>query len=828
MDPLHHLRSALADQYVIEREIGRGGMAIVYLAHDLRHSRDVAIKVLRPEFAMAVSAERFLREIQIEGKLQHPNILPLLASGDANGLPYYAMPYVPGESLQARLIRDSPLPVAEAIRITTDVAEALAYAHELGFVHRDVKPGNILLRDGHAVLADFGIARAITEIAGDRLSDSGLVVGTPEYMSPEQGAAHGRVDGRSDIYSLGCVLYEMLAGEPPFTGPTAQAVIARHMHEPARSLRVVRSTVPEHIEEAIEVALAKVSADRFNTAVEFSAALGPEGKAISAAHRARRTRLSRARVLGGFAILASLGLWTSSVPTPLPLQANAKRAEAPSLSSIAVLYFEDRTESGKLDYLSAGLTEDLIDQLAAVKSLRVISPDGVRPYRGRSVPLDSLARVFNVGTIITGTLSRSGDRLRASVRLSDAENAVQLFSGTFEKPLGNVLDLRDTLAYELARQLRTRLGEAIQLEERRAESTSDAAWTLIRQAEQLREQVRNEPDSVLSRVIYRKADSLLIEAEKLDPNWTEPIIMRGWLASHRASWATGDADTAGAPGRTQAASWVRIGLQQAQEALGKDPGNPAALELRGTLRYQGWALTGFSGPSDTIMQLDKAEIDLRESANAPGRHQARALSTLSAVLQFSGRLAAAHSVAERAYEADAYLRDADAIIFRLFHTSLELRRHSDAVRWCGLGRRIFPKTWNFLYCELRLLAWSPSVTPHVTAAWNIVAALDTVAKPDLVPWLKPQMTMMVAAVLARRGLRDSAEQVMKRAKASAPNDPELLYYEALARVRNGQPAAAAHLIAELLRKGPMFLPFIQSHSEFKALWTDPLLKPFLE
>ena len=289
-----------------------------------RHSHNVAIKVLRPEFALAVSAERFLREIQIEGQLKHPHILPLFDSGEADGLPYYVMPYVAGQSLQDRLLRDSQLSVPEAIRITSEVAEALEYAHERGFVHRDVKPGNILMGEGHAVLADFGIARAVTEVAGDRLSDSGLVVGTPEYMSPEQGAAHGRVDRRSDVYSLGCVLYEMLSGEPPFTGPTAQAVIARHMHERARSLRVVRSTIPEHVEEAIQVALAKVPADRFSTVTEFVAALGPEGEKTLARRRAygvRRRQLTRASLAGTLAVAGGVGLW-QMMPTPPTLDSN--------------------------------------------------------------------------------------------------------------------------------------------------------------------------------------------------------------------------------------------------------------------------------------------------------------------------------------------------------------------------------------------------------------------------------------------------------------------------------------------------------------------------
>jgi tetratricopeptide (TPR) repeat protein len=292
-------------------------MAIVYLARDLRHERDLAIKVLRPEFAMAVSAERFLREIQLEAQLKHPYILPLFDSGDVDGLPYYVMPHIRGGSLRARLIAETQLPLEEALRITSEVAEALSYAHAHGVIHRDVKPGNILLDDSHAVLSDFGIARAITEVGGSALTSSGLVVGTPEYMSPEQGSQHARVDGRSDVYALACVLYEMLSGEPPFTGPTAQAIIARHMQEAPRSLRVVRSTIPEHIETAIQIALAKVPADRFATAEHFVAALDAKGQPAGTAVR-RRTLTKRPRRWSagvvGLALIVSLGVWRARAP----------------------------------------------------------------------------------------------------------------------------------------------------------------------------------------------------------------------------------------------------------------------------------------------------------------------------------------------------------------------------------------------------------------------------------------------------------------------------------------------------------------------------------
>ncbi len=234
---LEQLKAALTGRYNVERELGAGGMAIVYLAEDVKHHRQVAVKVLRPELAAAIGAERFLREIEISARLQHPHILAVYDSGEAGGFLYYVMPYVEGESLRDRLDRDQQLPLDDALRLAQEVADALSYAHNHDVVHRDIKPENILLSSGHALVADFGIARAITAAGGDRLTQTGLSIGTPAYMSPEQAAGEATVDGRSDIYSLGCVLYEMLAGEPPHTGPNAQAIIAKRLTEPVRSLR---------------------------------------------------------------------------------------------------------------------------------------------------------------------------------------------------------------------------------------------------------------------------------------------------------------------------------------------------------------------------------------------------------------------------------------------------------------------------------------------------------------------------------------------------------------------------------------------------------------
>src|SRR2546422_9556495 len=315
MAPSHdraRLAEALSGRYRIERELGRGGMATVYLAHDERHDRPVAIKVLRPEVAAALGAERFLREIAITARLDHPHILTLIDSGAADGFLFYVVPYVRGESLRSRLDREKQLPVAEAVLITQQVAGALDYAHRQGVVHRDVKPENILLHEGEAMVADFGIALAL-EAAGDRLTATGISVGTPEYMSPEQAEGSRELDARSDVYSLGAVLYEMLAGEPPHTGPTAQAILAKLLTQAPTRLPVVRGDVPPGLASAVATALAKVAADRFASASAFAAALSTRAGAGGLSRTSRRRLLV---ALAAVVVLAVGGwgwhLWRAS------------------------------------------------------------------------------------------------------------------------------------------------------------------------------------------------------------------------------------------------------------------------------------------------------------------------------------------------------------------------------------------------------------------------------------------------------------------------------------------------------------------------------------
>ncbi len=354
----NRLTAALADRYRIERELGQGGMATVYLAHDLKHDRDVAIKVLHPDLGAALGGERFLSEIRTTARLQHPHILPLLDSGEADGLLYYVMPLVTGETLRARLVRERQLPIDAAVLIAREVADALGYAHGLGVVHRDIKPENILLQGGHALVADFGIALAVQTAAGARMTQTGLSLGTPQYMSPEQAMGERSIDARSDIYALGVVTYEMLVGEPPFTGPSVQAIVARLVTDEPRAISIQRKAVPESVEVAVLRALEKLPADRYATAREFAAALAGEAAASGRTTRAA-PRPPKAPSPVRFAwpvaaaLLALAALWGWTRPRP---------AVGPTYQRVVLWHH------GVGDFLAPGT--------ARVQSQVAIAPDG--------------------------------------------------------------------------------------------------------------------------------------------------------------------------------------------------------------------------------------------------------------------------------------------------------------------------------------------------------------------------------------------------------------------------------------------------------------------
>jgi serine/threonine protein kinase len=406
------LNTALSGRYRIERELGAGGMATVYLAEDLKHDRKVAIKVLKPELVAVLGAERFLSEIRTTASLQHPHILPLFDSGASDGQLYYVMPVVEGETLRDRIRRDRQLSVDDAVEIACVVAGALDYAHRRGVVHRDIKPENILIQDGVPLVADFGIAVAVSTAGGDRLTETGLSLGTPAYMSPEQAAGEREIDPRSDVYSLACVTYEMLAGDPPFVASRPAAVIAKHMTDIAPPVTTVRRNVNPAVADALARALAKQPADRPASAAAFAQAL----------------------------------------------RAQAPKA-ADSQVAIVVLPFVNRSQDADNEYFSDGLTEEVIADLSKIGALRVISRNSAMSLKGTAKDTPTIARELGVTHVVTGSVRRAGNALRVTAELVEARTDAPLWSEKFSGTTDDVFAIQEDIARKIVAALKMKLTE---------------------------------------------------------------------------------------------------------------------------------------------------------------------------------------------------------------------------------------------------------------------------------------------------------------------------------------------------------------------------------
>lgn len=404
------LSAALSDRYRISRELGTGGMATVYLAHDVKHGRDVALKVLHSDLTPTLGRDRFLREIRLAARLSHPNILPLYDSGEAADALYYVMPVVRGESLRDRLARDRQLPVADALRITVATARALAHAHEQNIVHRDVKPENILLQDDHVFVADFGIGKAISAMGDEAITQTGMSVGTPAYVSPEQ-AAGELVDGRSDQFALGCVLYEMLVGEPPFTGPNVQAVIAKRFVQAPADVTALRDGVPRNVARALQRALSRAPIDRFETTTAFADAL-----------------------------LA-------------PDQPEPSRADDPPARSIAVLPFVNLSADAENEYLGDGIAEDIINALASIDGLQVAARASAFSFKNKNAEPREIGHHLRVATILEGSIRRAGSRIRITAQLLAVNDGYQLWSERYDRELVDVFAVQDEIAAAIAKRL---------------------------------------------------------------------------------------------------------------------------------------------------------------------------------------------------------------------------------------------------------------------------------------------------------------------------------------------------------------------------------------
>ena len=650
------LSPALAGRYRLEEPLGTGGMAIVYRAHDLKHDRAVALKVLHPELAQAIGNERFVREIRLTARLDHPHILPVLDSGEAGGFLYYVMPYVTGETLRDRLMRERQLPLDDALRITGEVADALSYAHSHGIVHRDIKPENILLAGGHARVADFGIARAFTAAGGDGLTETGLVVGTPTYMSPEQAGGERELDGRSDVYALGCVAYEMLAGHPPFTGGSAHEILARHSLDAVPRLSAARPSVPADVEIAIATALAKAPADRFRTAALFAEALAGAGAGTV-----------RPRVAAPYwpRHLALIGVGAMVIAAGALLMVRSKRVRSLSLApaygrtAIAVLPFQNLSAETEQAYFAAGLHDELLTQLSKVAALKVISRTSVIGYAGSNMPpLRQIATELGVGSVVEGSVQVVGGRLRVNVQLIDAATDAHLWAERYDRTLDDAFAIQS----DVAQQIVAAVGAALSGAERQglaAVPTANAeAYRFYLQG---REYVARAGQL---RQNYEIAQQIFERALALDP---------GFALAHAAL-----SEVHGAM------YWFRYDPSPAREARQREEAE-AALRLAPDLpqAHVAMGLVHFWGRRDYRRALDELHIALEGLPN-----DAYLWRRIGAVQRRLGNWTEVVAAFEKAAQLDP--RDADLFSTLGAVTYLAMRRYAEAVRADDRALRLAP------------------------------------------------------------------------------------------------------------------------------------------
>jgi len=660
------------------------------------------------------------------------------------------------------------------------------------------------------VLADFGIARAITSAADvEALTQTGMSLGTPTYMSPEQAMGERHLDGRSDQYSLACVLYEMLAGYPPFMANTMQALVAKHLGEQVAMITTVRPAVPDELEDVVLRALEKVPADRFQTMQEFSDALNSVIAVTGTWARrtgtkmpaVRTTRTSRAQVapkkrwpaiaaaVGAVAVVGlGFGLW----------HINHRVSADVDLSKIAVLYFDDQSADGKLRFVADGLTESLIDQLSDIGALDVVSRNGVAPFRGSSVSEDSIGRLFKVGSIVRGSVEpASQGRVKVSVYLDEAQSGANLGRKAFTFDSAQLITAKDQVANQVAEYLRGRIGPEVRLREQRLATSSNDAWLLMQRAERR----AKDADSLLTSgaqdagvAAYLEADSLLALAEKADSKWPEPLTTRAGVAHAMATALRRE------PARLPAI--VDSGLAYANRALAIDSRNADALEYKGKLQYL-QITEHLISPTDADRTLAEAESTLTRSVSI-NKSQAGAWDALSALHYRKPDLQQVISAALRAYESDAYLRSTRVILQRLFLASYNLELFPDAMRWLNEFRKRFPN--DRYYYEGRILMYrTKERTPSVDSAWAYYRMFVAATPEADRPLAERKEQMLVAGVLANAGLADSARQVLLRARSPNPQfdvRKELPINEAAVRVMLKDYDQAVDLIKDYLTVNP--------------------------
>ena len=842
-DLVDRIATHIGGRYALERELGRGGMATVYLARDLRDERRVAIKVMDPDLAAAVGAERFKREIDVASRLVHPNILGILDSGEAAGTSYYVMPYVSGETLRARLEREKQLPIEDAIRIAREVADALDYAHKQGIVHRDIKPENILLEHGRALVADFGIARAATADGVTKLTKTGTAMGTPHYMSPEQIFGEKDIDGRTDQYALGCMLHEMLAGQPPFVGPHAQSLMAQHALDEPPLVSRFRPSTPSNVEDAIYTALAKTRADRFATLEDFHRALENSGytSLMKITRMQRATSSAQALVakppvpawrrgalaLGALALVVALlgGGW--KLVSRDATGATRNRALTAEMQRIAVLYF-DADGQGDVAAYADGLTEDLIARLRGVKDLTVASRDAVTPYRGQDVVDSSIATALGVGTLVTGSIEERGDRLFVKVELRD-RSGTEIDEVNLSQPLATAQALRDSIAERVTERLRVLLGDHVRLATARSSTANAQAWTLLQRGERARREADSlaraeQVDAALERLV--SADALFEQAASLDARWSGPAVSRASTALMRAEFFEAGRD------RRSAATWLDSAEAASTRALALEPDLAEAFAARGRARSMR-VLMDLVPKADAKAAFAQAAADLDTATSWDPTH--------AAAWWMRGRLEYAEKRPERAkfytmraYEADAFLAEAPQILYRLFITSHDLNNYDEAKKYCDEGGRRFPNQARFVYCRLmvHMMEGAEGVTT-ADAVWRSYDSLKAMVDPARWPVVGRDPQMFAAAGLVRAGLPDSARRVMERARVTNPKDDptgELLGLEAFVLAQLGEREAAVRLIERYVADHPQHIAGFRQADFWwwRPLRDEPRFKDILE
>jgi eukaryotic-like serine/threonine-protein kinase len=816
-DLLQDLISSLPDVYAVEREIGRGGMATVYIATDRRHHRQVAVKVLRPEIARCLGAERFLREIEIVSRLTHPHILPLLDSGGSGELLWYIMPYVEGDSLRILLDRERRLPIDQVLQIAVDVASALSWAHTHDIIHRDIKPENILLEGGQAVVSDFGLARAVRIAAGQEITDSGLVLGTPSYMSPEQAQPDEVIDGRSDIYSLGCTLYEMLAGQPPFSGPDAQAIIVQHLGCPAPSLRVLRPTVPAWLDQVVMTALAKTPADRFASGEAFAAALRAgtsqtDSKPVSAS--GDRPWPVKRTVRWLTALMVAAGAFVLIAKT---MRDSPRSGVSPGgLGSPVVLVspFQTVDDDTLAEAVARSLSQAMIDSLATISGLRTVPTTGETPR-----DTDSMLQGAELSLLVAGSVERRGNDLKAIGRVSEGQSRIQLFSQAQQATVGAAPVREADLIELLVRFVRKYVGTELRRRAVAGETKDSAARRSWTRAMSIIDAISSPeavalPKSSTDRLSV--ADSLLGEAIRRDPRWVGPYLARGWayLGSASILGSEGQRDSARILAHLKA-------LAAADTAIRIAPAEAAAHELRGVTLVGLW----FETPSEKADSIgEEAERALRQAISLD-LNVARAWEALGTYYLLIGRFGEGRQAIAEALQADAFLLSEATVLRWQILADLNLEDYKDAHQTCARGARWYPLNLAFMNCQYMILGWSAGDLNSATRAWQLASKAENLATPARRSDVYRTKLLMTAAILARAGYRDSAESLLRTFVGTRKGGVDIDGFasdEAYVRLLVGQQDEALALLKTFLHYNWAQRGYIVRTPWFRSLQDNPV------